>query len=88
MELNKEEQAELDKLKEIAITVPVDEEGNTKTIEVWWAVSVLDWRNKLYRLHPAELVNGTRQSVYLCGVLLPWHYGKGRETTRIDCSWR
>ena len=54
MELNKEEQAELDKLKEeIAITVPVDEKGNTtRTIEVWLAVSVLEWQNKLYHLHP------------------------------------
>ena len=51
MELNEEEQAELDKLKEeIAITVPVDEKGNTRTIEVWLAVSVLEWQNKLYHL--------------------------------------
>ena len=34
MELNKEEQAKLDKLKEIAITVPIDEEGSTRIIEV------------------------------------------------------
>ena len=65
MELNEEEQAELDKLKEIAVTVPVDEKGNTRIIEVWQAVSVFDWQNKLYHLHP-ELVDKTRQSVYLC----------------------
>jgi hypothetical protein len=66
MELNATEQAALDKLKQHVVVIPVDAEGNTRAVEVWRAVSVLDWESKHYHLHP-ELFNQATEVTYLCG---------------------